>query len=66
MTPADTLLLNESTIQSLITVSEINDIVNQTFQGLADGSIVNPSKVSLDLGETGNEPQYDGFMDDKT
>lgn len=62
MTPADTLLLNESTIKSLITVSEINDIVDQTFQGLADGSIKNPSKVSLDLGETGNEPHYEGFM----
>lgn len=58
----ETLLLNNSTIKELVSISDINHIVDQTFQGLADKSIVNPSKVSLDLGETGNYPYYEGFM----
>lgn len=62
MMSQDTLLINNSTIQELMPISEINQIVDQTFQGLADHSIVNPSKVSLDLGETGNYPYYEGFM----
>ena len=62
MNHTSTLLLNESTIKSLMPISEINHLVDLTFRGLADGSIINPTKVSLDLGETGNYPFYEGFM----
>lgn len=57
-----TLLLNESTVKELMSVSEVNQLVDQTFQGFGDGTVVNPSKVGLDLGETGNYPYYEGFM----
>ncbi|WP_035618607.1 ornithine cyclodeaminase family protein [Lacticigenium naphthae] len=57
-----TLLLNQSTIKELVDVKDINEIVHDTFKGLGDGSIVNPSKLTLDLGETGGYPAYDGFM----
>jgi len=46
----------------LVDVKDINEIVHETFKGLGDGSIVNPSKLTLDLGETGGYPSYDGFM----
>lgn len=57
-----TRLLNEEQVKNLITVSEINDIVDKTFEGFGLGEIVNPTKVNLDLGETGNWPQFEGFM----
>ncbi|XJS11661.1 ornithine cyclodeaminase family protein [Aerococcaceae bacterium WGS1372] len=57
-----TLLLNEQQIENLITVSDINDIVDKTFIDFGEDKVVNPTKVSLDLGETGNWPDYEGFM----
>ena len=57
-----TRLLNEEQVRSLITVSEINEVVDKTFEGFGLGEIVNPTKVTLDLGETGNWPQNEGFM----
>ena len=57
-----TLLLNTSTIQSLMTVKDYNHIVDLTFKDLGYQKTTNPTKVSLDLGETGNYPYYDGFM----
>ena len=58
----DTLLLNQSVIKSLITYEEANEIIDRTFQGFGNGTVINPSKVSLDLGETGNYPYHQGFM----
>lgn len=43
-------------------MSDFNDIVDKTFQGLGDGTIINPTKLTLDLGETGGYPYYEGFM----
>lgn len=57
-----TLLLNESMVKSLIDVDDVNRLVDLTFQGFGDGTVINPSKVGLDLGETGNYPYYEGFM----
>lgn len=57
-----TRLLNEEQVKSLISVSEINEVVDKTFEGFGLGEIVNPTKVTLDLGETGNWPQNEGFM----
>ncbi|AMB98640.1 hypothetical protein AWM75_00910 [Aerococcus urinaehominis] len=62
MTMQPTLLLNQSQIAGLVNTSQINQIVKETFVGLNQGSIINPSKVSLDLGETGNWPDHEGFM----
>lgn len=57
-----TLLINQSTIKELLTMGDINQTVHKTFQGLGDGTIINPTKLTLDLGETGNYPHYEGFM----
>lgn len=57
-----TRLLNEKQIKSLISISEINRIIDKTFIGFGSGKVVNPSKITLDLGETGNWPQNEGFM----
>ena len=57
-----TLLFDESTITSLLNMHDINQIVDQTFRDLGRGKTINPKKVNLDLGETGNYPYYEGFM----
>lgn len=57
-----TLLLNEEQVRDLISVSDINKIVDKTFIDFGENKVVNPTKVTLDLGETGNWPQYEGFM----
>lgn len=57
-----TRLLNEKMIRELLTVKEINEIVDQTFKDFGNEIVINPPKVNLDLGETGNYPYYEGFM----
>ncbi len=57
-----TRLLNEKMIRELLTVKEINEIVDKTFKDFGEGKVINPPKVNLDLGETGNYPYYEGFM----
>lgn len=58
----ETLLLTQSEVKELISIREINMLIDQTFKGFGDGTVKNPMKLSLDLGETGNWPHYDGFM----
>lgn len=58
----ETLLLSQEEVASLISMKEIVEIVDKTFQGLGDGTTVNPTKVNLDLGETADYPDYQGFM----
>ena len=55
-------LLNEKTIKQLITMSEANKIIDKTFQGFGNETVVNPPKVTLDLGETGGYPYHEGFV----
>jgi len=58
----DTMLLNQKDVQSLITMEDVIDCVDRTFQGMGNGTVVNPTKVNLDLGETAAYPSYSGFM----
>lgn len=55
-------LLNEKTIKTLVTVSEANKIVEKTFRGFGEATVINPAKVTLDLGETGGYPFHEGFV----
>lgn len=57
-----TILLNEQQVKSLISVSDINEIVDKTFIDFGLNKVINPTKITLDLGEIGNWPQYEGFM----
>jgi len=58
----ETMLLSQREIQSLVTMKDIIECVDKTFHGMGDGTVVNPTKVNLDLGETAPFPPYDGFM----
>ena len=62
MEERNTLLINQSTIKELLDIADFNNLVHQTFQGLGDGTVINPTKLTLDLGETGGYPPYEGFM----
>ena len=57
-----TILLNQNQIKELITMKEVVDICEKTFKGLGEGTVINPTKVNLDLGETSGFPPYKGFM----
>jgi len=58
----ETLLLSQDDVKSLITMKDVVEIVDKTFQGLGEGTVINPTKVNLDLGETASYPAYNGFM----
>jgi ornithine cyclodeaminase/alanine dehydrogenase len=57
-----TMLLSESDIRSVVTMKDIVDCVDKTFQGMGNGIVINPTKVNLDLGEAAPYPPYEGFM----
>jgi ornithine cyclodeaminase/alanine dehydrogenase len=57
-----TLLLNVKDIRELISMTDTVNIVDRTYRSMGEGKVINPTKVSLDLGETGNYPYYEGYM----
>ncbi|MCF7936199.1 MAG: ornithine cyclodeaminase family protein [Synergistales bacterium] len=57
-----TKLLSQEEVQGLITMKDVVDAVEKTFRGMGEGTVVNPTKVGLDLGETAPFPPYEGFM----
>lgn len=58
----ETMLLSQKEIQSVISMKDVVDCVDKTFRGMGDGTVVNPTKVNLDLGEVASFPPYKGFM----
>jgi len=57
-----TLLLSQEDIKNVIEMKDVIEIVDKTFKGFGEGTIINPTKVNLDLGETAPYPSYLGFM----
>jgi alanine dehydrogenase len=57
-----TMLLNRSEIDDLVSMDDVLEIVEKTFLGMGEGTVVNPAKLGLDLGETADWPPYKGFM----
>ncbi len=45
-----TLLLSEQDVHDLLSMEDVVAAVEKTFQGMGEGTVVNPSKVNLDLG----------------
>jgi len=43
-------------------MKDVIEAVEKTFRGMGEGTVVNPTKVGLDLGETASFPPYEGFM----
>ncbi len=58
----ETLLLSRSDIERVITMKDAVDAVERTFRGIAEGTVVNPTKTVLDLGETAPFPACRGFV----
>lgn len=57
-----TLLLSESDILEVLTMRDVIECCDKTFQGFGQGTTINPTKVTLDLGENAPFPAYEGFM----
>jgi alanine dehydrogenase len=57
-----TVLLSQEEVKSLITMKEAVEICDKTFQGMGEGTVINPTKLTLDLGEVSSYPAYEGFM----
>lgn len=58
----DTVLLSESDIKQVMTEKDVVEIVDRTYQGFGAGTVINPAKIGLDLGEIAPWPPYQGFM----
>ncbi|BAL00916.1 ornithine cyclodeaminase/mu-crystallin family protein [Oscillibacter valericigenes Sjm18-20] len=57
-----TKVFNVDEVKSLITMKDVVESVEKTFCGLADGTVINPTKVTLDMGESAPYPPYEGFF----
>jgi alanine dehydrogenase len=57
-----TLLLSNTDVEKLVTFKEVIDSVEKTWGEAALGRVVNPTKLTLDLGESGSWPEYDAYM----
>lgn len=57
-----TKLFTIDEVKKLVTLDGVLQSVEKTFAGLADGTVINPAKVTLDLGETAPYPPYEGFF----
>src|SRR5512139_519800 len=58
----ETLLLSQKQVEQLVTMTDVVEVVEKTFKGMGEGTVVNPTKVGLDLGEVAPWPPYKGFM----
>ncbi|MGX7348046.1 ornithine cyclodeaminase family protein [Aerococcus vaginalis] len=57
-----TLLLKREDIEKIMSIRDVNDAVLDTFVGYGEDSVKNPTKVTLDLGQAEDWPNYDGFV----
>ena len=51
-------LLSQSDVEKLVTMKDIVEILDKTYRGMGEGTVVNPAKGTLDLGESGPYPPY--------
>jgi len=58
----NTVLLSQKDISDLVSMKDVVNIVDRTFKDMGENNTINPTKVSLNLGETGSYPPYQGFM----
>lgn len=56
-----TLLINQDQIKKLCNMEKCIELCTKTFLDLGQGKTINPTKVTLDLGESADFPPYDGF-----
>lgn len=58
----ETLLLGRKDIEQVLSMKDVVEIVENTFRGMGEGTVLNPTKAALDLGESAPWPFYKGFM----
>ncbi|KAA9218457.1 MULTISPECIES: ornithine cyclodeaminase family protein [Aerococcus] len=58
----ETRLLDQETIKKMLTMDKVNEIVEKTFQEVGERRVKNPTKVTLDLGNNSDWPEYEGYM----
>lgn len=58
----NTMLITRSQIRNLITMKEVIEAVEKTFEGMGKGEIHNPAKAHLDLGDLTGWPDYSAGM----
>ena len=56
------LLLGEDQVRSLISMKDVIDACEETFLGMGTDRVVNPTKVTLDLGIGGKWPGFNASM----
>ncbi|MCI5775122.1 MAG: ornithine cyclodeaminase family protein [Aerococcus sp.] len=57
-----TLLLKREDLQQILTTRDINDAVYDVFVQYGEDKVKNPTKVTLDLGQSDDWPAYDGYV----
>lgn len=55
-------LLTYDQVTHLVNMQDAVNSVEKTFEGFGKGTVLNPTKVTLDLGENGGWPPYEGFF----
>jgi len=58
----NTLLIKRSQIKNLITMKEVVQAVEKTFEDMGRDKVHNPTKAHLDLGDISGWPDYSGGM----
>lgn len=58
----NTKLFSQDDVKQVITMGDVIEIVDKTFQDAGLGKTINPTKLGLDLGESAPYPKYFGFM----
>jgi len=58
----DTVLISKEEIKKVMSMKDIVDVVDRTFADLGENKTINPTKLTLDLGEVSPFPPYEGFM----
>lgn len=57
-----TLLITQKEIGDLLTMPEVIDAVEKTFKGMGEGTVINPTKLHLDLGDGDSGLPYHAGM----
>jgi len=57
-----TLLLSRSDIRELISYKEVVDLCGKTYYGVGEGTVINPTKVNLPMGDSNPFPPHNSSM----
>jgi ornithine cyclodeaminase/alanine dehydrogenase len=62
MPKAETLILTRGELEQLATIDDVIGAVEGALRAHGEGKVVMPPKISLDLGEKGEWPEYGAFI----